>query len=275
VTVPPQSEILAEGCCGGSNPMTIESIHNERIGKVSDKWSSYLSYYDKLFAPIKDLEVSLFEIGIQNGGSLETWSTYFQNGKVFVGCDINPKCGELRFDDNRIKIIVGDANTKESYDALKRLEPAFDIIIDDGSHVSHDIIASFVQYFPLLKPGGIYIVEDTHTLYMKGFFGGLLNATCAQSFFYKLADVLNFEFWGTEIPLDAHLQTFFADGSVPSFIREGWVDSVSFRNSLITIQKADSPTHSKLGKRIVAGKSTLVDSGPSTYQKPRWHWLIR
>jgi len=34
------------------------------------------------------------------------------------------------------------------------------IVIDDGSHVAHHMIASFQALFPALQPGGVYIFED-------------------------------------------------------------------------------------------------------------------
>jgi len=36
----------------------------------------------------------------------------------------------------------------------------FDIIVEDGSHFHHDQQRSLVQLFPLLAPGGVYIMED-------------------------------------------------------------------------------------------------------------------
>jgi hypothetical protein len=43
-----------------------------------------------------------------------------------------------------------------------------DIIIDDGSHVASHQKISFETLFPLLAPGGIYVIEDMHTAYWRG-----------------------------------------------------------------------------------------------------------
>jgi hypothetical protein len=75
----------------------IETLHRGKTGKVSDKWASYLGYYDTLFASLRDSPVSMLEIGVQNGGSLETWSRYFEAGERFIGCDIDPHCGLLQY----------------------------------------------------------------------------------------------------------------------------------------------------------------------------------
>jgi len=89
---------------------TISFLHSGKIGKVSDKWESYLHYYDKILKPRQNSPSSLLEIGVQNGGSHETWASYFKSGNMFIGFDIDPKCGELKYDDARIRIVVGDAN---------------------------------------------------------------------------------------------------------------------------------------------------------------------
>ena len=56
--------------------LSFEQIHREKTGKVSDKWASYLPFYDEIFEKYRTQNLSLLEIGIQNGGSLETWKTF-------------------------------------------------------------------------------------------------------------------------------------------------------------------------------------------------------
>jgi len=248
--------------------MNIQKIHALKKGKVSDKWSSYLGYYDQLFSNIKSKSINLLEIGIQNGGSLEVWSEYFTNGENFIGCDINTKCADLKFSDNRIKLIIGNINNIEIFDNIKNLNLTFDVIIDDGSHLSPDIITTFIAYFPLLKPGGTYIIEDTHSLYLKDYLGGLYNEISAQKFFYKLVDIINYEFWRSSYQMESILQSWFQSNQIPKFIQEGWIDSISFRNSIITIYKSEVSGHSKLGTRNVTGDVALIDETPLQFRTP-------
>lgn len=247
---------------------TIENLHRNKKGKVSDKWSSYLKYYDALLKPIQDDPVSLLEIGVQNGGSLETWAKFFSHGENFIGCDIDPNCGQLRYEDPRIKIIVGDANVIETLESVKAIKEQLDVVIDDGSHRSIDILNSFVNYFPLVKPGGIYVIEDTHTLYQMQFGGGIMNDFSAYAFFKKLVDVIGFQFWSNEMTLATLFQTFFPIGQVPEFINNGWIESIEFRNSIITIKKSDIATHSKLGDRVLVGSSAEVQNWGGTFVAP-------
>jgi hypothetical protein len=240
------------------NKMSIEWLHRTKSGKASDKWASYLPYYDLLFGPLRDIAIDMLEIGVQNGGSLDTWSQYFHNGRNFIGCDIDTDCAQLRYDDPRISIVVGDANAAPAFQTIKNICPEFDIIIDDGSHKSIDIMNSFVNYFPLVKPGGIYVVEDTHTLYSTQFGGGILNEYSAYAFFKRLIDVTNFQFWRDDLTIKPYFSTFFPEGDIPSFITDGWVDSIDFRNSIITITKSHQASHEKLGERVIVGTSAQV-----------------
>jgi hypothetical protein len=237
---------------------SIDQLHRTKTDKVSDKWASYLAYYDALFLPLRDAPVRLLEIGVQNGGSLDTWSRYFAAGQLFVGCDIDEKCKALAYVDPRVKIVVGDANGQSTFDCILAQSPRYDIIIDDGSHVSFDILTSFVNYFALLDPGGIYVIEDAHCLYIDQYGGGLLNETGAYAFFKRLADVVNFQFWGDVVSIHDYLRTFFGKRSTPAFIVEGWVESIEFRNSIITVRKSPVAGHNKLGDRVIVGESAQV-----------------
>jgi hypothetical protein len=242
------------------NQPTIDQLHRNKVGKLSDKWSSYLTYYDGLFSPLRDKPLNMLEIGVQNGGSLDTWSSYFKQAQHFIGCDIDPKCGTLRYTDPRVHIVVGDANAAPTFQAIRAISSDFDIVIDDGSHQSMDILNAFVNYFPLLRPGGVYVVEDTHTLYHDAFGGGVLNEFGAYSFFKKLIDIVGFQFWRDELSIKTYFRTFFPHAATPNFILEGWVDSISFRNSIVTITKAMAPGHEKLGERVLVGSHAQVQA---------------
>ncbi len=240
------------------NTPGINEIHRRKTGKVSDKWASYLTYYDMLFAPLRDRPLTMLEIGVQNGGSLETWAEYFAQATTLIGCDIDPKCAGLRYADPRVHVVVGDANSLEAFQAIGALAPELDVVIDDGSHVSRDVINAFINYFPRVRPGGVYVVEDAHCLYMDAFGGGVLNDYGAYAFFKRLVDVVSFEFWDQQVGIEAYLRTFFEARAVPEFIKAGWIESIEFRNSVITIRKAARPGHAKLGERITVGTETLV-----------------
>jgi len=247
--------------------LSIGQIHRQNTDKVSDKWASYLPFYDELFEKYRAQKLSLLEIGIQNGGSLETWKTFFAQAKVIVGCDIDKRCGDLQYDDSRVHVVVGDANQKITIDKIMAISNNFDIIIDDGSHQSNDILNSFLLYFPLVKPGGLYVIEDTCCLYMDSWGGGILNEIGAYSFFKKLVDVMSIQFWCDELPIDVYFRTFFPLGQMPSFIGKGWIESIEFRNSLITVRKSSIPNNNKIGDRLVTGNIAKVNEDVLKFRK--------
>ena len=246
---------------------SIKEIHIQKTGKVSDKWSSYLDYYDTVFFSRKNESINLLEIGVQNGGSLETWAEYFKNAKNIIGCDIDEKCKSLLFDDERIKLVVSDIKTEYAYKEINKYCDNFDIIIDDGSHFSKDILITFVNFFPILNPGGIYIVEDTHTLYWQSWGGERTNKYNAYIFFKKIIDMINYQFWSSESSVDSLFRDFFVQNHIPSFILNGWIESIEFRNSLITITKAKNPTNNGLGERLVTGNKAIVHNNVLKHQK--------
>ena len=127
---------------------TLEQIYQNHTGKVSDKWTIYLEEYDRVFCAYRHKPIRMLEIGIQNGGSLEIWAKYFEQAEQFVGSDINPDCANLVYDDARIKVVIGDATGNDAAAQIFSLVSAFDIVLDDGSHRSSDIIKSFARYFP-------------------------------------------------------------------------------------------------------------------------------
>lgn len=240
---------------------TLHQLYAEHTGKVSDKWSLYLTEYDRLFDVYRDKPVLLLEIGIQNGGSLEIWSKYFSKASALIGCDINPDCARLSYDDPRIGVIVGDANASEVRERVFQRSPQFDIIIDDGSHHSSDIIKSFALYFPRVVEGGIFIAEDLHCSYWSQFEGGLFDPYSSISFFKRLADVINHEHWGIPRVRADILRGIFTKYGCEIDVEDlSQVHSVEFINSMCVVRKA-STADNGLGHRVIAGLTELVIPG--------------
>lgn len=109
--------------------------------------------------------VNLLEIGWGDGASMRMWKDYLHDKSVIVGIDIEPKdeIPGVYFEevDATAPIVqehIGDYGL-------------FDFIIDDGSHLSPDVIASFQLLWPLVKPGGFYIIEDLHVSYHRDWKG--------------------------------------------------------------------------------------------------------
>ncbi len=54
----------------------LEAAHQKAHG-TSDKYLHYYDAYEFHFSSLKNAEITLLEIGVQDGGSLWTWRKYF------------------------------------------------------------------------------------------------------------------------------------------------------------------------------------------------------
>lgn len=236
-------------------------LYGEHQGKVSDKWSIYLTEYDRLFSGFRPQSVRMLEIGIQNGGSLEIWSKYFPKAQILVGCDINPDCAKLTYDDPAIQLVIGDANSDPVEKEILRHSPNFDLIIDDGSHTSSDIAKSFARYFRHLNEGGLFIAEDLHCSYWGEFEGGLYYPYSSMAFFKRLADVVNHEHWGLDKKREQLLRGFSEKFSIDFDERTlADIHSIEFFNSACVVRKLQARSN-VLGARFIVGQHAFVMQG--------------
>jgi hypothetical protein len=133
------------------------------------KWIHYLPVYEATFGPYRDRPIRMVEIGVFRGGSLAMWRKYLHPESVIVGLDIDPNT--RRYDDpaNHVHVRIGD---QADVDFLRRVTDEFgpfDIILDDGSHLSSHMIDTFKYLFPnALADGGVYLVEDIACNYWRG-----------------------------------------------------------------------------------------------------------
>ena len=141
----------------------------------------------------------MIEIGINKGGSIKLWHSYFKNMLLFIGIDINPECKKYEKIFKNTHILIGDQGNKEFLEKIVDKVDNIDIIIDDGGHQFHQQINSFKYLFKKLNYNGIYIVEDTHTSYDNYaniypdnhvYGGGKNNSKTAIEFFKNLCDEL-------------------------------------------------------------------------------------
>ncbi|MCA1439327.1 class I SAM-dependent methyltransferase [Ensifer sp. IC4062] len=134
----------------------------------TDKASNHHNYtaiYDRVFSPVREQTRGILEIGIGGanykgvaGSSLKMWASYFPNAKV-AGIDKDPSAYADYGD--RITAVIGDQTRRSVLEKALSFLPSIDIIIDDGSHVNNLTIATFEYLWKRLRPGGIYVIEDT------------------------------------------------------------------------------------------------------------------
>ena len=128
----------------------------------------YLREYHRLFAPLRSLPIRLLELGVRYGASMKMWEKYFPHATV-VGLDGEAKPASFPAD-QRFHFVWGAQDDPALLDqAIALAGGPFDIVIDDCSHLGCHTARSFAHLFRKgLKPGGIYIIEDTCTAFTSG-----------------------------------------------------------------------------------------------------------
>jgi hypothetical protein len=197
----------------------------------TDKWGShwYTPHYERYFAPYRDQEVNLLEIGVggyedvaAGGDSLRMWRDYFPNGRIY-GIDVHDKSAQQG---DRIRIWEGDQSDHAFLRDVAAAIGRLDIVIDDGSHMNADVIKSFTVLFPLLDQGGLYVVEDVQTSYWPQYGGTSADfdqTETSMGFFKRLTDALNYE-------------ELIRPGYQPSYYDLNII-SIHFYHNIIFIQK--------------------------------------
>ncbi|MET8453074.1 hypothetical protein [Streptomyces sp. NPDC005209] len=169
----------------------------------TDKWGAlhqYPQHYERHFAPLRDHRLTILEIGIggyddpeAGGASLRMWKHFFPRALIY-GIDIVDK---RPLDAPRLTTVTADQSSPEQLTAFAERHGPFDIVIDDGSHISQDVITTFRHLFPHVRPTGLYVIEDLHTAYWPGVFRGndtdLSDPNYTVGFLKTLVDGLHHE----------------------------------------------------------------------------------
>jgi 23S rRNA U2552 (ribose-2'-O)-methylase RlmE/FtsJ len=156
----------------------------------SRKLEKYFFAYDELFRKYKNQDVTLVEIGIHNGGSLDIWRSFFSANSRIIGIDLNPEC--KRFERNGIEVFIGNQSDPNFWNTFFKEVGMVDIIVDDGGHSNIDQIITLISTVDKINDGGILAVEDTHTSYIS-----LYNSSKKYSFIEfskKIIDDINLKF---------------------------------------------------------------------------------
>ena len=245
----------------GSNYMR-ELLKNHK-GNLTDRWSSYTQVYENFLASKKEATTAILEVGVQNGGSLEIWAKYFPSADRIVGLDINDKIRSVHFQDARIEALVLDATKDEAKSILvqKFGSKSFDLIIDDGSHISGHILRTLENFWELLSDNGVYIIEDLHCSYWKFYKGGLNKHKSAVTRLADIADAINHEHWRLK-PVDVlvqYIKSYYRGRRWTKFLQSNHstFQTISFHNSMAVIQKCP-PNENALGAREQFGNIEAV-----------------
>ncbi len=132
----------------------------------SDKGSikhGYTQHYEKIIDDLggKNAPLTIAEIGIACGASLRMWANYLPNAKI-DGYDIQVECAKLCRDLPSVSITISDPRKVDK-------DAAYDLVIDDGSHIAEDVLGVLAHCWRWVKPGGYYVIEDMGCTYNDGY----------------------------------------------------------------------------------------------------------
>ena len=101
-------------------------------------------------------------------------------------------CFLLRFEEEQVKIFIGDQKNRTFLRELRSKLPKLDILIDDGGHTMEQQKRTFEELFGhVTNDGGVYWCEDLHTSYWKEMFDGPKNAPPFVDIAKTWVDLLN------------------------------------------------------------------------------------
>ncbi len=124
----------------------------------------YCRHLERFFEPLRERPIKLLEIGVGGGESIRAWLEYFVNPQVF-GVDLvantNPWNSPKEKPHPRYTFVHGDQSNAVFWKSFVKIHGGdWDIIDDDGSHISEHIRTTFKCLWPVVKSGGIYVIED-------------------------------------------------------------------------------------------------------------------
>jgi len=115
---------------------------------------NYLGVYEALLGWRRAVPGVLVEFGVQSGASLRMWARWLPLWKI-IGIDVRG----IAVDDwpDNVFVYWGDC----------RMGPVVgldrpDVVIDDASHERRQIADAYTVWWPFVKAGGLYVVEDVH-----------------------------------------------------------------------------------------------------------------
>lgn len=220
-------------------------------GKVIYKWTHYFPIYEKHFAPWRNKTVTLIEIGVFHGGSLQMWQRYFGPMATIVGIDINPEC--LRHQDEGIHVRIGDQSDTGFLQSVLDEFGVPDIVIDDGSHRMEHIRESFLFLYPKISKNGVYLVEDLHTAYWEEYSGGMERPDTFINLSKRFIDNLN------------------ADHSrgrrAPDFITRNTF-GISFYDSVVVFDRGTIPLKAPVASGLMPRPGALAKEEPQAAVEP-------
>jgi SAM-dependent methyltransferase len=168
--------------------MTLDSIGTKFASDKASGHHGFLGFYERFLGDIRDSALSVLEIGVNGGESLRMWEEYFPAARV-LGIDHRPECAAHA--GGRIAVAIAAPADVMAWSELGAKFGPFDLIVDDGTHLWEHQIAALRSFYPFVRAGGFYILEDIDTSY--GSYVEIFRGQSRQSaanYLYALTDLM-------------------------------------------------------------------------------------
>jgi hypothetical protein len=137
--------------------------------RSTTKFSHYFAIYEHLFGRYVGTPVTFLEVGVLNGGSLLMWKEYFGPTARIIGVDLNPAAKAMEAEG--FEIFIGDQADPRFWRRLFEQVGRVDVLLDDGGHTNEQQIVTVVEAMPHIRDGGVLVVEDVVTSYLRPEYG--------------------------------------------------------------------------------------------------------
>ena len=128
----------------------------------------YHRVYPRFLEPIRNTRLKMLEIGLGcdmtygPGHSVALWKAYLPRVELWEA-EVDQACAAAYNSSLDHRVLAGNQRDPDVLREWVRLSSGgFHVIVDDGSHVSHDQFAAFSVLWDALEPRGFYFFEDVH-----------------------------------------------------------------------------------------------------------------
>ena len=131
-----------------------------KTNKTPQSGKSYTDFYYNMFADNAGGVKKVLQIGLgnQEKNSLYMWKDFFPKAKVYGISDEK----KYVFSGNRIKTFLsGRTDATGLKNIIDKIGSDIDLVVDEGTRTTKEILASFQAVMPLLKKDITYIIENT------------------------------------------------------------------------------------------------------------------
>lgn len=208
-------------------------------------------------------QVKILEIGVQSGGSIRAWKSWYEDQLYLVGVDIEPRCLRSHSPAENIFVEIGSQLNETFLMEVCNKHGPFDFIIDDGGHTAHMVKTSLKTMFPspkCMKFPSWYIIEDTHVLNMCG------NGYCKSSEDFTIIPKMSF--YDLHAPIDRGVVV-----PKPHHLFYGAITEVRLFDSMIFLKHDTQKGITPLKKGTDGfDNQERRNNPPNTYNKQPANW---